>query len=197
VKDLVNQSQTSAKPRNVSRHLIMSIRVKILLCIFSFNGSNISFSQSTEFEKVANFVETINISEEINPESLIKLKPNEDVLGSFLLLKVNEFPSFESYITLYYLKVYYFHLKCCNQAYDLRTANGSALKLDCDIDKLLCEFMLLSKQDKSKDKIEFISSRLGFEYYLNNPKFENNNSIAQVVSLIIKKENEINNRLGR
>ena len=175
----------------------MNLRIKILLWIFAFNGINISFSQSINFKKVENFVETININEEISPESLIILRPNEDVLASFLILKENDPPKFETYITLYYLKVYYFHLKCCNQAYDLRTANGAVLKLDCDIDKLLCEFMLLSKQDKSKDKIDFISSRIGYEYYLNNPKFENDNSIAQVVSLIIKKENEINNQLGR
>jgi hypothetical protein len=175
----------------------MSLRVKILLWIITFNGINISFSQSIELKRVENFVETINISEEIGSESLIKLRPNEDVLASFLLLKVNDLPKFETYITLYYLKVYYFHLKCCNQAYDLRTANGSELKLDCNIDKLLSEFMLTTNQDQSKETIEFISSRIGYEYYLNNPKFENIKSIAQVVSLIKKKEYEINNQLGR
>jgi uncharacterized protein (DUF2164 family) len=175
----------------------MSLRIKILLWIFTFNGINISFSQNIDFKKVQNFVETININEEISPESLIKLRPNEEVLASFLLLKENDLVKFESYITLYYLKVYYFHLKCCNQAYDLRTANESGLKLDCIIDKLLCEFMLMSNKDQSKETIEFISSRIGYEYYLNNPKFEIIKSFAQVVSLIMKKENEINNQLGR
>ena len=175
----------------------MSLRMKILLWIFTFNGINISFSQSIAFKKVENFIETINITEEISPESLIILRPNEDVLASFLLLKENDLHKFETYLTLYYLKVYYFHLKCCNQAYDLRTDNGSGLKLDCNIDKLLCEFMLISNQDQSKATIEFNSSRIGYEYYLNQPKFESIKSIAQVVSLIKKKENEINNQLGR
>jgi len=153
----------------------------LLVPIFVYSTTK---GQSNESLVAKRFAESVEI--ESSSDFALKKPPAvpDSVVFAFKSLEKSNFIDYEKYLLLIYLKIYYSHLQCCSQSYDLRSQNGKSFILNCSLDPLLCEFVKLTTKYELDKPIEFLSSSLSYDYFRKHKYLRRYKLIKLIVKLI-------------
>jgi len=108
----------------------------------------------------------------------------DSVVNAFRSIRKISSPVAEEYLSLIFLKVYYSHLKCCHQSYELRTTIPGNGTIDSLSDPLLYEFNLITNYFDNSKRIEFIHSGMGHSWVEKNKRLLKNTKIRETFEKI-------------
>jgi hypothetical protein len=115
----------------------------------------------------------------------------DSVLSAMTLMKNTQPKEFEKYLTLIFIKLYSAHLECCQQSYEVR--KQPAIGLDSHKDPIVYEFNSLAKMYSARDRVDFISSDIGYDYVKSHKHLLDFEPIKQHVGIIEQIHNNIEN----
>jgi len=114
---------------------------------------------------------------------------SDDMKIALRELRKNKSKTLEVSLVIILLKIYYNHLKTCNQSYDLRN-NPDFYGINPILEPIVYEFNNIAKYWNPDDYIEYISSEKGMEYVKNNKRLLGNKHIKEYYKKILNNESE-------
>jgi len=174
----------------------------IITCSLTFLFSCSQSEQKQAQKQVASYTEPVKtldcrenydsmlliISNEFKPDSIDLNKSLSEKASSFLLNVdtncLRKQSMYDTFIAIILAKLYYHHLQCCNQGYDLLSMKEGAAKVIID------EFERLAGYDK-KPTLEFLNSSKIVEYISPKSDLQKNSQIQSLLNKINKEQKRI------